>query len=111
KLNTTTPEIAAAQAEFEKKFEAEKTATKWSDIQILEAKSAGGATLTIGDDKKTVLASGANPATDTYTIVADTGQKDITGIRIEVLPHDSLPARGPGRAGNGNFVLTELDVQ
>ena len=29
-------------------------------------------------------------------------------IRLETLPDDSLPHRGPGRAVNGNFTLTEL---
>ncbi|MBI1831466.1 MAG: hypothetical protein HYR84_08455, partial [Planctomycetes bacterium] len=33
---------------------------------------------------------------------------DITGLRLEVLPDPSLPAQGPGRAQNGNFVLQEL---
>ena len=32
----------------------------------------------------------------------------VTGFRVEVLPDKSLPKRGPGRAGNGNFVLSEL---
>ena len=29
-------------------------------------------------------------------------------LRLEVLPDRSLPSQGPGRAGNGNFVLSEL---
>ena len=37
--------------------------------------------------------------------------KEITAIRLDVLPDDSLPAKGPGRAGNGNFVLSEFVVQ
>ena len=32
----------------------------------------------------------------------------VTGIRLEALEHPSLPGSGPGTAGNGNFVLTEL---
>ena len=27
-----------------------------------------------------------------------------------MVPHESLPSQGPGRAGNGNFVLTNLRV-
>jgi hypothetical protein len=110
KLATTTPEIAAAQAAFEKQYAAEKSAIKWEPLEVTAAKSAGGATLTIGADQHSVLASGTNPATDAYTISAQTKLKGITAIRLEVLPHDSLPSKGPGRAGNGNFVLTELDV-
>ena len=36
--------------------------------------------------------------------------KGITAIRLEVLPDPSLPAKGPGRAPNGNFVLNEFKV-
>jgi hypothetical protein len=31
-------------------------------------------------------------------------------LRLEVLPDDSLSAKGPGRAANGNFVLSEFRV-
>ena len=34
----------------------------------------------------------------------------ITAIRLEVLTHPSLPQGGPGRAGNGNFVLNEIQL-
>ena len=35
----------------------------------------------------------------------------ITGIRLEVMSDPSLPAKGPGRAPNGNFVLNEFKVE
>jgi WD40 repeat protein len=47
----------------------------------------------------------------TYTIVAPTQLNNITGIRIEAMPDDRLPVKGPGRAKNGNFVLTEFRVE
>jgi hypothetical protein len=34
----------------------------------------------------------------------------ITAIRLEVMADDRMPARGPGRAPNGNFVLHEFKV-
>ena len=37
--------------------------------------------------------------------------KDITGIRLEVFADPSLPAKGPGRSPNGNFVLSEFKVR
>ena len=45
---------------------------------------------------------------DVYTIVAQTDLAGITGVRLEALPDAALPAGGPGRAQNGNFVLNEL---
>jgi len=44
------------------------------------------------------------------TIVAETDLTDISGLRLEALSDPSLPVGGPGRAGDGNFVLNELEV-
>ncbi|MEZ6077468.1 MAG: hypothetical protein R3C56_17900 [Pirellulaceae bacterium] len=71
--------------------------------------SAAGATLTrLADDS--ILASGPSPANDTYTLTFDSWPADITALRIDAIPDESLPHSGPGRAGNGNFVLTELEL-
>ena len=48
---------------------------------------------------------------DEYTIVAKTSLQSITGIRLEVLTHDSLPMKGPGRQDNGNLHLSEFRVK
>ena len=81
----------------------------WQPLEIKEMKSAGGATLTReGDDS--VFVSGKLPATDVYTLEARTPVKRITAVRLEVLPDSRLPARGPGRAPNGNFVLSGFHV-
>ncbi|MEA2736061.1 MAG: hypothetical protein QOE14_2512 [Humisphaera sp.] len=111
KLDTQTPELAAAQEKFESQYQSEKDAIKWQRLQVTEARSLGGAAMTIGADKSSVLVSGAKPATDTYEIRTLTRMKNISGLKIEALPHKSLAANGPGRAGNGNFVITEIDVQ
>jgi Protein of unknown function (DUF1553)/Protein of unknown function (DUF1549)/Planctomycete cytochrome C len=34
----------------------------------------------------------------------------IGSLQLKVIPHESLPKNGPGLAGNGNFVLTEVEV-
>ena len=38
------------------------------------------------------------------------GNERISAVRLEVLPGDKLPAKGPGRANNGNFVLSTFAV-
>ncbi len=83
--------------------------SKWVILELVEAKSAGGATLVRQPDGA-VLASGANADFDTYTFVAKTSAKNITGIRLEALAHPSLVKSGPGRAGNGNIALTDFKV-
>ncbi|MFP6872324.1 MAG: PSD1 and planctomycete cytochrome C domain-containing protein [Verrucomicrobiales bacterium] len=57
------------------------------------------------------LAGGGRPlATELYRVTAKNGGAAITGLKLEVLPHKSLAENGPGRTGNGNFVLSELRV-
>lgn len=102
-LETTTPELAAAQTEWE------KTQVPWTILKPETIQSKEGATLTLRDDGS-LLASGNNPATDTYTLTFKELPAGITAFRLEVLPDDSLPRKGPGRAGNGNFVLSELII-
>lgn len=106
-LNTSTAELEAAQVAWEVEYK--KQSTPWIVLQPTEAKSAGGAELKIDADGS-ILATGANPATDTFTITAKTNAKGITALRLEVLSHKSLPASGPGRASNGNFVLNEVQL-
>ena len=50
-------------------------------------------------------------AKDTYTLKAaiPAGGK-VTAFRLEALADDALPQKGPGRAGNGNFVLSTFAV-
>jgi hypothetical protein len=59
-----------------------------------------------------VLASGKNitPEKYTVTIKGTKAMKGITAFRLEMLTDPSLPAQGPGRANNGNFVLNEFTV-
>ncbi|MGZ4975420.1 MAG: DUF1553 domain-containing protein, partial [Limisphaerales bacterium] len=57
------------------------------------------------------MAKGKRPPTDTYSLSFTNALRGTKGLRIEVLPDDSLPAKGPGRADNGNFVLTEVIAQ
>ena len=100
------PEVDAAQTEWEK-LAMGHTSVPWTVLEPAELKSAGGATLTKQPDNS-VLASGTNPLTDTYTLTTRTDLKGITAIRVEALPDPSLAASGPGRSGNGNAVLTEV---
>jgi len=82
----------------------------WTVLHPIILDSANGTTLTALRDGS-ILASGFLPQTDTYTIVAATDLKGITGVRLEVLTDPSLPFDGPGREpDNGNFILSEFQV-
>ncbi len=67
--------------------------------------SMAGATGVIGEDG--VVAVEGKLARDTYTIKGTAPASGVLkAVTLEVLADDSLPAKGPGRAANGNFVLS-----
>jgi hypothetical protein len=105
-LKTYEAALPAKQAEWEKQF---KNVVPWTNLEIKEAKSKVGAVLTKQADGS-VLASGKNEGPEVYTVTAAAKGAGITAIRLEVLTDDSLPAKGPGRAGDGNFVLNEFKL-
>jgi hypothetical protein len=57
-----------------------------------------------------VLATGESPATDDYILTATTKFGAPTAFKLIAEPDDSFINKGPGRADNGNFVLTELTL-
>jgi len=59
---------------------------------------------------KSLLAAASNPPISEYTITTRTHLTNITGFRLEALRDPNLPSYGPGRAPNGNFVLSEFRV-
>jgi hypothetical protein len=99
--------IDKAQAAWEAKL---KTPPEWKPLEIVDATADKGTTLTKQADGS-ILAGGANPDAGTYTIKAKNTLQGITGLRLEVLPDPTLPAQGPGRAPNGNFVLSFIKVE
>jgi len=103
-LNTQTPALDAALAKWE------ASQVQWTVLEPSAAVAANGTTLAIRDDRS-ILASGHLPDVDTYTVRLNAAPTGMRAFRIEVLPDDSLPKKGPGRAGNGNFVITEVIVQ
>lgn len=56
------------------------------------------------------LAQGANPESAKYTIECEVDVDQVSGIHLEVLPHESLKHNGPGRTEHGNFVLNDVRV-
>ena len=107
-LNTQTPELDEAQRAWERQVEARPV--EWVALQPSGSLSTGGATLRILSDGS-ILAEGPNPENDSYTVVAQTDLKTITGLRCDVLSDPSLPGGGPGRDGDGAFVLSRIEAQ
>jgi hypothetical protein len=80
----------------------------WQALEATELKSAVGATFTKQDDRSIVVSG--NLAKDVYSITANVDLAAITGLKLEAIADPSLPGGGPGRAPNGNFVLSELKL-
>src|SRR5581483_10184155 len=83
---------------------------QWPALQPSRYESMGGATMKLLPDSS-ILASDKNPQADTYKIEAPTNLRSITGVRIEVLPDPGLPHGGPGRDAEGNFFLSDFDLE
>jgi hypothetical protein len=103
-------DLAGLQAEWEKTALRERPGVSWSALAPAEMVSAGKAKMTLQADRSVVVA-GANPATDVYTVTAAVEGQPLTAFRLEALADDALPAKGPGRSNNGNFVLTKVSAQ
>lgn len=81
----------------------------WTVLFPTQVTSQVGATFQVDSDG-TIRVGGANEK-DVYTITADVAASTVTGLKLEALADPSLPAQGPGRAANGNFVLSDLRVK
>ncbi|MEI6713219.1 MAG: PSD1 and planctomycete cytochrome C domain-containing protein [Verrucomicrobiota bacterium] len=81
----------------------------WSNAKYLEYDTASNAGFRLLPDNS-LLADGGASFNDRYRVVASTELPKVGAIRLRVLTHDSLPKKGPGLAGNGNFVLTQFSV-
>ncbi|MDB5334430.1 MAG: hypothetical protein JWN70_49 [Planctomycetaceae bacterium] len=101
-------QLPTRQAAWEQSL-AGSSAVDWTVLAPVSVVSQQGVKFTQLPDGSS-FASGANPESDLYTITAKTPATAITGFRLEVLPDDKLPAKGPGRTPHGNFVLSEFGV-
>src|SRR5262249_52866592 len=93
------------------KVEREKT-VNWTVLKPTSAK--GNVPLLTIESDGTVFVSGDKSKHDVYDLTFRTDLKDITAIRIEALPDDRLPNRGPGRVNYegpfGDFFLCEVTL-
>ncbi len=97
--------LAQKLADWEK---AQSTAVRWLPLEPKDIQASNGSKL-VKEADGSIRVEGENRQ-GVVTFVAETDLTDITGLRLEVLPDDRLPNKGPGRAADGNFVLTEVEL-
>ncbi len=83
-------------------------AIEWHPLAYQTGSSTNKAVLTPQPDRSIVVSGSAEKTV--YTVNMRTSLNKITGIRLEALSDPNLPAKGPGLADNGNFVVTEIEV-
>ncbi len=82
----------------------------WADHEITGADSDGGADFQTLDDGS-ILASGNNPNMDVHKFTLHTDEVDLRLLQLDVLRHESFVNGAPGRADNGNAVLTSFQME
>ncbi|MBT6846255.1 MAG: DUF1549 domain-containing protein, partial [Planctomycetaceae bacterium] len=99
-------QFAAGFSEWKETL-AQTDAIHWSTLQPESWTTANGAVLNIVNENQ-LLVDFSIPANDTYTVHYSSSPQRVTAIRLEPKTHSNLPLGGPGRASNGNFVLSEF---
>lgn len=84
-------------------------AVLWTVANLHDFSSDIGAKMTVRNDGAALI-SGPN-AKGNYTLSATVDLNELAAVRLEALPDGSLGSGGPGRAENGNFVLSELGIE
>jgi hypothetical protein len=109
KLKAQLAEYEQGLPQKQREWEEHIAEFSWVPLDVSELKSAAGAEFA-KEQEHAIFVSGKLEK-DLYTLVANSELPNITGIRIEALADPRLPSGGPGRADNGNFVLSELKLK
>ena len=118
KLADDRPEAERRREHLDRKFAAwlaaeTAAAVRWSVLQPVAAHSEIPS-LTVLDDRS-ILASGDMSKRDEYLVSLANVLPRVTALRIEVLPDEQLPRRGPGRIAYegpfGDFFLSEVTLR
>ena len=83
---------------------------QWQVLDVLETSTESRASRDTLDDGS-ILFSGHNANFETYTFTTEFAATGIRSLRLEALSHPTLPAGGPGRARDGQFLLSTIEAK
>lgn len=86
------------------------TPSEWATLNYLTHTTDNEAQLRSVGNGALALEGKSSPNA-VFTITATSALNEISALQLRVLTDKSLPDNGPGTAGNGNFVLTNVEVQ
>src|SRR5262249_54640041 len=112
-------ELRQARDEFDPALAAEASAwaqrtgerlrAQWRVLAVASANAQSGALLTPDSDGSVVASGAMAPDQDTYVLEGTVAAGRFGALRLEALREPE--GSGPGRADNGNFLLTRLEVR
>ncbi|MCE9554510.1 MAG: hypothetical protein K8T91_14210 [Planctomycetes bacterium] len=85
------------------------TRAAWTSLTPTLAASQSSAALSVQPDDS-VLAGGENAPVESYSVTVAMPAAGATAVRLDALPDHSLPAKGPGRAADGGFLMTRFSA-
>jgi hypothetical protein len=132
KLDAPIPELDKTQLAWQSKWQ-EKLNTGWTFLEpavmkspnfVVASNSVSGTNTTntvvaqvtnrvefkLLEDKS-ILVQGANPEQDLHKLTIKLDPGTFAALRLEALPHESLPKKGSGRADDGLFRLSEIEAE
>jgi hypothetical protein len=108
KVDAPVPELDKEQEVWQRAWH-EKLSEGWAAIRPEEVKSTNRTKFNI--EGATVLAEGDNPDSDIHELTFKLGSSIIAALRLEALPHESLPKKSSARADDGRFRLSEFEAE
>jgi len=82
---------------------------EWQPLDISDVRIASpGTQVSVQEEDGSFLLEGPAPDKDEFTLTAQLPAMPVSAIRIETIADERLPGKGPGRAANGNFVLSDV---
>ena len=111
-LDAPTPELEASQRAWEARTvpELDGWERAWQVLKPVKATVSGGAELEVLPDGS-ILAGEPSGQSHVYELEFEMGPANLTGLRIEPMPHQGLPGGGPGWGEQGAFSLTGIEAE
>ena len=105
--NQTTPKL---EAELRAWVTEQAKGVSWEVLKPTVLQSTAATTLKKLEDDS-ILASGISPEKDSYVVQVPVQSINLTAFKLELMPDDSLPKHGPGRAKEtGKVVVNKFEV-
>ncbi len=113
RLKTLSQEIQTARPNWERELEnwvAENTRNRplWRPLPFHQLESVSGLNHPTQEEDHSVLMLGHTSGDVFYVSKPEPGR--LTGVRLELLTHNDLPHRGPGRSATGGWGIHEIEL-